>query len=102
MSKGLPWLTSVDMDILRLLDRHDVVYTPRTIHDSMKRAGGFDSIPSYSQTSRRVRALTDAGLLERFDDARGRYCLSSLGRRYLDDDLDSDEREELASLEPEY
>jgi len=98
MANGLPWLTSVDADILEWLESHDAVYTPRSLYYSLERASE-NAVPSYSQVSRRVRTLTDAGLLERYDDTRGQYCLSDLGRRYLDDDLEAEEWEEIASFD---
>lgn len=101
MAIRLPWLTGVDRTLLDWLEKHNIVFTPRILHDNLRRDLTEPEVPSYSQVSRRIRLLAAAGLLDQYDDERGKYNLSELGSEYLEGDIPDDERERLATLDPD-
>lgn len=101
MPTRIPWLTGVDRTLLEWLYERDVVFTPRLLHDNLERELPDPEAPSYSQVARRVRTLREAGLLDPYDDQRGKYTLSELAERLLEDDLADDEREELVRFDPD-
>lgn len=84
-------MTRVDGVILAWLDSNDIVFTPSTLHANLERDLPDEDVPSYSQVSRRVRSLQDTGLLDQYGSSRGKYNLSDLGTRLLEDDLTEDE-----------
>ena len=93
-------MTGVDHSILDWLGEHNIVITPRVIFDNLERELPEAEVPSYRHVSRRVKFLADeVGVLKRYEGKRGKYMLSELGRRYLNDDLADDERERLANLD---
>lgn len=100
MPYNFPWVTGVDRALLEWLSRNDIVFSPSILDANLKRDLPEKEAPGYSQVSRRVRALYNAGFLERFGETQGKYVLSDLGRRFVEDDLDLDEREELSELQP--
>lgn len=102
MTTRFPWMTGVDRAVLDWLDEYDIVFSPQILHANFEREMLDGEPPSYSQVSRRIRFLTDeVGLLERWRDERGKYVLSELGKRYLEDGLSDEERRVLAGIDAE-
>lgn len=97
MISRIPWVTGVDQIILDWLHEHDVVITPKLLYDNFERDLTDPELPSYSQIKRRIVTLRTAGLVEHYGD-RGKYQLSDLGRRLMEDELEEDERLELATM----
>lgn len=90
------WLTKSDVVILSYLDGHtidDFESPPKTI----ARNGDI----SESHTRKRVLILKRSGLIELAPDTRGYYRLTDMGRRFLDDDLTTNERAEIEAFDPE-
>ncbi|WP_254768631.1 hypothetical protein [Salinilacihabitans rarus] len=75
------WMDSADVPILEEM-RKDDVYEPEQIDDA--------KICRAPHASHRCRELSRRGLLDR--PMPGIYELTDLGRRFLDGDLDSEER----------
>lgn len=99
MPRKLYWLTATDRQLLKWVDEYDIVFTPMILQKNLERDNP-ELAPSYSQVSRRVRTLETAGLLEQWDEKRGRYVITELGRDVANDDLDDDDLEHLASINP--
>lgn len=77
-------MTQTDVAILEWL--HDLeengivdAVSPTQVHRNM------DDPPTYTHLNRRLRALEDAGLVEKPTDTSGLYRLGELGDRYLND-----------------
>lgn len=101
MATRLPWLTGVDRVVLDWLRENDIVFSPTVLHHNLERDLSDPEVPSYSQLARRVRILRGVGLLEPYDDEHGKYELSDLGKRFLDGELEDEERERLATIDPD-
>ncbi|WP_128479002.1 MarR family transcriptional regulator [Halorussus pelagicus] len=78
MVERVPWMSPIDYEILEFYDHHDILLTPKVI------AVNIDYDRQY--TSKRCRALAEAGLLQQID--KGLYKLSNKGRQFLAGDLD--------------
>lgn len=50
---------------------------------------------------RRIRVLSNAGLVERVDEKKGHYMLSDIGKRWLSNDLTTDEENQLEVFDPD-
>lgn len=94
MRPRIAWIRISDLDILEFLDGHDLENfhaPPTTIALNMDIAEGT--------VWSRVRVLNAAGLIEKTDETRGYYRLTSMGDRFLADDLTDDEREHLENFD---
>ncbi len=95
MRARIAWLRMSDLDILEFLDGHslaDYEAPPTAIAVNMDLAEGT--------VWNRVRVLRAAGLIERTDETRGYYKITSLGQRYLAGELTDDERQQLEEFDP--
>ena len=84
----IDWLTNTDERILKYLDEVDTE-SPSTIAAEIDRSAEY--------VSDRCRQLGLRGLLDPIERQSGvTYQLSELGRRYLADEIDAEELQELA------
>ncbi|AZQ14516.1 ArsR family transcriptional regulator [Halorubrum sp. PV6] len=77
------WMTPVDRDILEKLangDEDELALTPALI--SVNTDWGHQTIREH------VSVLRDHGLIEYYDQERGIYQISNLGRKYLRGEVD--------------
>ncbi|SEQ00628.1 helix-turn-helix domain-containing protein [Natrinema salaciae] len=84
-----------DLDILEFLDGHeldDFQAPPATIAKNMD--------PTKGTVQQRVRILNAAGLIEKKDATGGYYCITGVGRRYLQGELLDEERDRLEQFDP--
>jgi predicted transcriptional regulator len=79
-------MNQTDDRILELLDESELILTPAVIAVNLEY--------NRSWISRRISKLVDAGLVEAVND--GYYRITDHGQAYLDGELNSEEREDLA------
>lgn len=90
MRPRISWMTGADRFILQFLAGHEQpgFHAPPAVI-----ASNIDYTPAHVR--KRLAVLTDAGLTENIDEARGYYTLTERGERYLSGDLTADEADEL-------
>jgi len=84
-----PWASKYDDPILEFLDAADAALPPAVVTFNLE----WHNIasPAYSTVKRRMRRLTEHGLLKKVDEEAGYYAITEKGRSYLAGDLDTDE-----------
>lgn len=87
MLPRVDWMATADPIILLFLTEHrwQIAANPATI--------ALNCGISQSHTNKRIKMLTDAGLLELADD-RGYYRATDLGQRFILGDVGAEELEE--------
>lgn len=101
MPYRFPWVTGVDRLLLEWLSDNDIVFSPSILHANLQRDLAEAEAPSYSQVSRRTRALHNVEFLQEWGDTQGKYVLTDLGRRFEAGELTEPERAELAEIDPD-
>jgi hypothetical protein len=89
------WMNKTDNAILDFLDGHeagDFRAPPMTIAVNIGQ--------SRTYVGQRARGLADVGLLVQVEGSKGYYQLSDLGRRYLANELNEPEGEQLEQGNP--
>lgn len=85
--RRVSWMTRADEFILRLLcDHSKIAMNPSTI--------AFNTEYSNSYAARRLRALSDHGLVENVGGNGPMFKITELGVRYVEGDAELDELEE--------
>lgn len=87
------WMTKVDDAVLEWLAEQDIAAPPKVIQSNL------DVPVSHSQVKRRVRTLSDNGLLFKDPDRGDYYAISEIGRWYLDGSISGEKLETLATSE---
>lgn len=95
MRPRIAWIRISDLSILEFLNGHELEEyeaPPTAIAVNMDLAEGT--------VWNRVRVLSTAGLIDRTDEDRGYYRITSMGERFLAGDLTNDERQQLEDFTP--
>ncbi|WP_200820873.1 MarR family transcriptional regulator [Halobellus limi] len=80
MVERISWFSPVDYEIFLFLEDHDILISPKMLAENIE----YDRQYVY----KRLRVLTEAGLLESDD---GIYELTDLGRDFLAGDVGEDD-----------
>jgi predicted transcriptional regulator len=87
MRPVVSWMTRSDDAILEFYDEKDISAPPLVVSFNL-------SGVSHPTVKRRVKELSDRGLLKRYEEPRGFYEITDKGRSYLRGELEADELEE--------
>lgn len=86
-------LSKYDAPILRGLEESGYALPPAVLDYNLQ--SRHDIEISYSTINRRLKKLSEAGLVEKEYDEGGYYGITELGKRYLENDLSKDEADQI-------